>query len=114
MATFLLIGDPRDDQFLKYAQILRNKGFSIESDEEALRSKLETVQSHLQQSEQFHGKLNQLWAQLQLVREASRIYGGQDDKGWASVSEKDMETISKVRRWCQSREWKKVYARQSS
>jgi len=84
-------------QFLKYAQILRNKGFSIESDEEALRSKLETVQSHLQQSEQFHGKLNQLWAQLQLVRESSRIYGGQDgDKGWASVSEKDMETISKV------------------
>lgn len=110
----MLIGDPRDDQFLKYAQILRNKGFSIESDEEALRSKLETVQSHLQQSEQFHGKLNQLWAQLQLVRESSRIYGGQDDKGWASVSEKDMETISKVRRWCQSREWEKVYARQSS
>jgi nuclear pore complex protein Nup54 len=86
-------------QFLKYAQILRNKGFSIESDEEALRAKLENVQSHLQQSEQFHGKLNQLWAQLQLVRESSRIYGGnEDDKGWASVSEKDMETISKVKK----------------
>lgn len=84
-------------QFLKYAQILRNKGFSIENDEEALRAKLENVQSHLQQSEQFHGKLNQLWAQLQLVRESSRIYGGdEDDKGWASVSEKDMQTISKV------------------
>jgi nuclear pore complex protein Nup54 len=83
---------------LKYAQILRNKGFSIENDEEALRAKLENVQSHLQQSEQFHGKLNQLWAQLQLVRESSRIYGGdEDDKGWASVSEKDMQTISKVK-----------------
>ncbi|KAH8547657.1 nucleoporin complex subunit 54-domain-containing protein [Umbelopsis sp. PMI_123] len=84
-------------QFLKYAQILRNKGFSIESDEEALRAKLENVQSHLHQSEQFHGKLNQLWAQLQLVRESNRIYGGTEDgKGWTSISEKDMETISRV------------------
>jgi nuclear pore complex protein Nup54 len=82
---------------LKYAQILRNKGFSIESDEEALRAKLENVQSHLHQSEQFHGKLNQLWAQLQLVRESNRIYGGTEDgKGWTSISEKDMETISRV------------------
>ncbi|KAG2172778.1 hypothetical protein INT43_000125 [Umbelopsis isabellina] len=85
-------------KFLKYAQILRNKGFSIENEEETLRSKLETVQSRLQQSDQFHGKLNQLWAQLQLVRESSRIYDGQaGDQGWSTVSEKDMATISKVR-----------------
>jgi nuclear pore complex protein Nup54 len=78
--------------------MLRNKGFSIENEEETLRSKLETVQSRLQQSDQFHGKLNQLWAQLQLVRESSRIYDGQaGDQAWSTVSEKDMATISKVR-----------------
>lgn len=56
------------------------------------------MQSRLQQSDQFHGKLNQLWAQLQLVRESSRIYDGQaGDQGWSTVSEKDMATISKVR-----------------
>lgn len=84
-------------KFLKYTQVLRNKGLSITPDEEAMRARFENIHDQLQRSEQFHGKLSQLWAQLQLIKESGRKYGktsGVDE--WDSVSENDMRGITKI------------------
>ena len=82
---------------MKYAQVLRNKGLSITPDEEVMRARLENIQDQLQRSEQFHGKLSQLWAQLQLIKESGRKYGkidGVDE--WDAVSAENMSGITKV------------------
>ncbi|KAK4512736.1 ubiquinol--cytochrome-c reductase subunit 6 [Mucor velutinosus] len=84
-------------KFLKYAQVLRNKGLSITPDEEVMRARLENIQAQLQRSEQFHGKLSQLWAQLQFIKESGRKYGkidGVDE--WDAVSEENMRGITKI------------------
>ncbi|KAG2197670.1 hypothetical protein INT47_002377 [Mucor saturninus] len=84
-------------KFLKYAQVLRNKGLSITPDEEVMRARFENIKDQLQRSEQFHGKLSQLWAQLQLIKESGRKYGkidGVDE--WYAVSENDMRGITKI------------------
>ena len=62
-----------------------------------MRARLENIQDQLQRSEQFHGKLSQLWAQLQLIKESGRKYGkidGVDE--WDAVSEENMSGITKV------------------
>lgn len=77
---------------------MRNKGLSITPEEEEMRTRFEDIQDQLQRSEQFHGKLSQLWAQLQLIKESGRKYGkidGVDE--WDAVSENDMTSITKVR-----------------
>ena len=77
--------------------MLRNKGLSITPDEEVMRTRLENIQEELQRSEQFHGKLSQLWAQLQLIKESGRKYSKTDSAGeWAAVSESEMLGITKV------------------
>ncbi|KAI9494689.1 nucleoporin complex subunit 54-domain-containing protein [Zychaea mexicana] len=82
---------------LKKAQVLRNKGVPLTADEEKLRATLENIQEQLVQSEQFHGKLSQLWAQLQLIKESGRKYGKLDDvHGWNGVSSDNRESITKV------------------
>ncbi|KAG1465029.1 hypothetical protein G6F46_006190 [Rhizopus delemar] len=83
-------------KFLKYAQVLRNKGLSITPEEEAMRTRFENIQQQLQKSELFHGKLNQLWAQLQLIKESGRKYGRIDGvEEWHAVSEQHMNEITK-------------------
>ncbi|KAI7901449.1 nucleoporin complex subunit 54-domain-containing protein [Cokeromyces recurvatus] len=84
-------------KFLKYAQVLRNKGLSITPDEEMMRARLENIQEQLQRSDQFRSKLSQLWAQLQLIKESGRKYGkidGVDE--WDAVSEENMNGITKI------------------
>ncbi|CEP18934.1 hypothetical protein [Parasitella parasitica] len=82
---------------LKYAQVLRNKGLSITPAEEVMRARLENIQDQLQQSEQFHSKLSQLWAQLQLIKEQGRQYSKIDGvDGWEAVSEENINAITKT------------------
>jgi nuclear pore complex protein Nup54 len=76
---------------------LRQKGLSITPEEERMRTQFESIQDQLQQSEQFHGTLSQMWAQLQLIKESGRKYGsigGVDE--WDSVSSSHVEEITKV------------------
>lgn len=62
-----------------------------------MRTSLENVQDQLLRSEQFRGKLSQLWAQLQLIKESGRKYDSSEDaRVWSSMSEQDMGTITKV------------------
>ncbi|KAI8986344.1 nucleoporin complex subunit 54-domain-containing protein [Pilobolus umbonatus] len=82
---------------LKYTQVLRNKGLSITPDEEAMCARFENVKDQLQRSGQFHGKLSQLWAQLQLIKESGRKYGKIDSiDEWESVSQQNMSGITKI------------------
>ncbi|KAJ8659850.1 hypothetical protein O0I10_004443 [Lichtheimia ornata] len=84
-------------KILKYAQVLRNKGLPLTSEEEAMRTLLENVQDQLLRSEQFRGKLSQLWAQLQLIKESGRKYDTSEDaRMWSGMSEQDMGTITKI------------------
>ncbi|KAI8335930.1 nucleoporin complex subunit 54-domain-containing protein [Chlamydoabsidia padenii] len=84
-------------KFLKHTQVLRQKGLSITPEEELMRTRFESIQDQLQQSEQFHGTLSQMWAQLQLIKESGRKYGsigGVDE--WDSVSSSHVEEIAKI------------------
>lgn len=84
-------------KLLKYVQVLRNKGLPITAEEESMQTILENIQEQLTLSEQFHGKLSQLWAQLQLVKESGRKYGKPDDiEGWSNVTSEDMKSITRV------------------
>jgi nuclear pore complex protein Nup54 len=63
-----------------------------------MRTRYENIQDHLQRSEQFHGKLTQMWAQLQLIKESGRKYGQLGGvEGWGLVSQEDQDRITKVR-----------------
>jgi nuclear pore complex protein Nup54 len=62
-----------------------------------MRTRFESIQDQLQQSEQFHGTLSQMWAQLQLIKESGRKYGSVDGVyEWDSVSSSHVEEITKV------------------
>ena len=77
--------------------MLRNKGLPITPEEEDMRAMLESIQEQLMRSEQFHGKLSQLWAQLQLIKESGRKYGKLDEvHGWNGVRGDNMNSITKV------------------
>ncbi|ORZ12727.1 nucleoporin complex subunit 54-domain-containing protein [Absidia repens] len=84
-------------RFLKHTQVLRQKGLSITPEEEMMRTRFESIQDQLQQSEQFHGTLSQMWAQLQLIKESGRKYGSVDGVyEWDSVSPSHVEEITKI------------------
>ncbi|ORY98951.1 nucleoporin complex subunit 54-domain-containing protein [Syncephalastrum racemosum] len=58
--------------FIKCTQVLRNKGLPLSPEEDQMRTILENVEDQVTRSEQFHGKLSQLWATLQLAKETGR------------------------------------------
>ncbi|KAI7871551.1 nucleoporin complex subunit 54-domain-containing protein [Spinellus fusiger] len=82
-------------KLLKLAQVLRHKGLSITPNEDAMRAHFEQIQSELENSEQFHGKLSQLWAQLQLIKESGRQYGKVDGVHAWNNAEQDMQAMTK-------------------
>lgn len=51
----------------------------------------------MQRSEQFHGKLCQLWAQWQLIKESGRKFGKVDGvNGWKEVGTEKLQQMTKV------------------
>lgn len=62
-----------------------------------MTASLEYIQDQVQRSEQFHGKLSQLWAQWQLIKESGRKYGKIDGlEGWKGVSSENLQQMTKV------------------
>jgi hypothetical protein len=55
---------------MKKVQVLRNKGYSIRPEEEELRVKLETLFNALKKPSQFRGRMNDLSATIQMMKEA--------------------------------------------
>ncbi|KAF7725366.1 hypothetical protein EC973_009633 [Apophysomyces ossiformis] len=84
-------------RILKQAMVLGHKGQSITQEEEEIRARFENLQDQVRRSEQFHGKLSQMWAQLQWIKESGRKYGkidGVDE--WDAVRTEDMQEITKI------------------
>ncbi|KAL1917796.1 uncharacterized protein VTP21DRAFT_3630 [Calcarisporiella thermophila] len=82
-------------QLIKKVQILRNKGHSIRPDEEALRVRLENLQLQLRKPPQFRGRVNELWAQLQMLKESRRLTNGVENV-YGGVDEEQLENMTKV------------------
>ncbi|KAJ3080147.1 hypothetical protein HK102_003266 [Quaeritorhiza haematococci] len=60
-------------QLIKKVEVLRNKGYSIRADEETLKVRLEAMALQLKKPSQFRGRINELWAQLQQLKESRRL-----------------------------------------
>jgi hypothetical protein len=79
---------------MKNSQLLRSKGFPIQVDEDKLRLQLEKAEIELQRSEQLNGSLNNLWNQVQDIRDNQRA--AVLNEKWAFTNEKDVQAISEV------------------
>ncbi|EGF80032.1 hypothetical protein BATDEDRAFT_89228 [Batrachochytrium dendrobatidis JAM81] len=75
---------------LKTVQILRNRGYSIRVDEEALRSRFESMERDLQKPSIFRGRLNEIWAQLQQLKDSKRM---SDDATFSIVDEDSLAPV---------------------
>eukprot|EP00842_Homolaphlyctis_polyrhiza_P005012 jgi/Hompol1/5511/HPOL_002266-RA len=75
---------------MKSVQILRNRGYSIRADEEALRSRLEAMERDLQKPSIFRGRINEIWAQLQQLKDSKRI---NDDSAYAVVDQEALQPV---------------------
>ncbi|KAI8921694.1 nucleoporin complex subunit 54-domain-containing protein [Entophlyctis helioformis] len=78
---------------MKQVQMLRNRGFSIRADEEALRSRLEAMERDLQKPSIFRGRLNEIWAKLQQLKDSKRI---SEDQGFAVVDEESLAPVAET------------------
>ncbi|KAF9095902.1 hypothetical protein BGX29_008842 [Mortierella sp. GBA35] len=78
---------------MKRVQILRNRGVPLRADEEVLRVRLENALEQLRNPAHFRGKITELWAQLQILKDSKRLH----PTGNYDVSdEAQLEVISKV------------------
>jgi len=56
-------------KIMKQVYILRNRGYSIRPEEETLKVRLENLATNLRKSSQFRGRVEELWAHLQMIRD---------------------------------------------
>lgn len=78
---------------MKRVQILRNRGVPISQDEEKLRGRLEELLEQLKNPAHFRGKITELWAQIQILKDSKRLH----PSGNYEVSdEAQLEVIGKV------------------
>lgn len=56
-------------RIMKQVYILRNRGYSIRPEEETLKVRLENLATNLRKSAQFRGRVEELWAHLQMIRD---------------------------------------------
>jgi len=79
---------------MKRVQILRNRGVPLRADEEMLRVRLENALEQLKNPAHFRGKITELWAQIQILKDSKRLH----PSGNYEVSdEAQLEVIGKVR-----------------
>ncbi|GJJ75025.1 nuclear pore complex protein Nup54 [Entomortierella parvispora] len=78
---------------MKRVQILRNRGVPLRADEEMLRVRLENALEQLKNPAHFRGKITELWAQIQILKDSKRLH----PSGNYEVSdEAQLEVIGKV------------------
>jgi nuclear pore complex protein Nup54 len=73
---------------MKRVHILRNKGYTIRADEEAIKTKLTEMSNLVQKPTVFKGRINELSAQLQQFIERDRSgvkYSISDEKALAAI-----------------------------
>ncbi|KAJ3104948.1 hypothetical protein HDU97_008696 [Phlyctochytrium planicorne] len=72
-------------KLMKVVQILRNKGYPIRADEEALRSRLEAMDLQLKKPAHFRGRIQELQATLRMLKDSRRL-GFSDAKDGETVA----------------------------
>ncbi|KAJ3041561.1 hypothetical protein HDV00_009037 [Rhizophlyctis rosea] len=80
-------------QLYKQIQLLRQRGYSIRADEEMLRSRLEAMQRELQKPAAFRGRLNEIRAVVNQLKDSQRLAGGTVDDLYAVADERTLELI---------------------
>ncbi|KAJ3416118.1 hypothetical protein HDV05_003087 [Chytridiales sp. JEL 0842] len=60
-------------KIMKYVEVLRNKGYPIRAEEEALRGRLEAMDTQLKKPAHFRGRVQELQATLRLLKDSRRI-----------------------------------------
>ncbi|KAI9324000.1 nucleoporin complex subunit 54-domain-containing protein [Obelidium mucronatum] len=58
---------------MRTVEVLRNKGYPIRSEEEALRARLEAMSTQLKKPAHFRGRVQELEAALRMVKDARRM-----------------------------------------
>ena len=61
---------------MKEVQVLRNKGYSLRSEEEALITRLASMDRDLAKPSVFRGRINEIYAQVQQQKDANRLVPG--------------------------------------
>lgn len=65
----------------------------IRADEEALRVRLENALEQLRNPAHFRGKITELWAQIQILKDSKRLH---PTGNYEVADEAQLETIGKV------------------
>ncbi|KAG0202421.1 hypothetical protein BGX28_005053 [Mortierella sp. GBA30] len=78
---------------MKRVQILRNRGVPIRADEEILRVRLENALEQLRNPAHFRGKITELWAQIQILKDSKRLHPA---GSYDVTDEAQLEVIGKV------------------
>lgn len=63
-------------QIMKSVQVLRNRGYALRADEEQLITRLLAMDRDLAKPSVFRGRLNELWAHVQQMKDANRLLAG--------------------------------------
>ncbi|KAF8962674.1 hypothetical protein BGZ46_001115 [Entomortierella lignicola] len=78
---------------MKRVQILRNRGVPIRADEEMLKVRLENALEQLRNPAHFRGKITELWAQIQILKDSKRLH---PSGNYGVTDEVQLEAIGKV------------------
>jgi nuclear pore complex protein Nup54 len=86
---------------MKTVELLRNKGYPIRSEEEALRTRLEAMDEQLKKPAYFRGRVPELQATLRLLQDSRKIGSagsrdGETGADYAYVDEQQMGFIGEV------------------
>ena len=81
---------------MKNVQILRNRGFSLRAEEEALITRLLAMDRDLAKPSVFRGRLNEIWAYVQQLKDADRLNGGRQALTVLNTDENEMKPLVQV------------------
>ncbi|KAJ3114447.1 hypothetical protein HDU96_002067 [Phlyctochytrium bullatum] len=85
-------------RIMKMVLVLRNKGYPIRAEEEALRSRLEAMDMQLKKPAHFRGRIQELQATLRMLKDSKRLGIDSDgDIGGGAVVEYEISNEDQMR-----------------
>lgn len=86
---------------MKSVQILRNKGYSLRAEEEALMTRLTSMERELAKPSVFRGRINEIHAQVQQLKDANRLGaygsgGNGGDEGFVLADPQALQPVVQV------------------
>jgi nuclear pore complex protein Nup54 len=97
---------------MKNVQILRNRGYSLRAEEEALMARLISMDRDLAKPSVFRGRINEIYSQVQQQKDANRLilgaYGnGADNYGFQLQDPNSVRPVVQVRDLANNRLWRR-------